>query len=115
MYFVLLLAGLVVLGGVVLVAMGRGGELTTFVRDLPELRLRLRTPSDVAMLRLPLALLGCQEYATASALRTVAWMLQERDAEIAMLREELRALQATGTQRDAADQPGPAEAAEPQP
>lgn len=114
MTVVLVLAGLVVLGGVVVVAMGRGGELTPFVRDLPELRLRLRTPSDVAMLRLPLALLGCQEYATASALRTVAWMLQERDAEIAMLREELRALQHAGPQHDAADHPGPAAAAEPQ-
>jgi hypothetical protein len=69
-----------------------------------------------------MALLGYQEYATASALRTIAWMLQERDAEIAMLREELRGLQAVApppppgvaAEPETPEAAGPAAAAEPQ-
>ncbi|HUJ05130.1 MAG TPA: hypothetical protein VLX31_03360 [Streptosporangiaceae bacterium] len=89
MYVVLLVAAVAILAGVVVVAMGRGGEIAEFRRDLPEYRFRLRTPSDVATLRLPLALLGCQELATGDALRAAAQMLADRDAEIAMLRAEL--------------------------
>lgn len=104
-YLVLLLAAAVILGGVVVVAMGRGGELALFRRDLPALRIRLATPSDLARLRLPIGLLGYQEQATGDALRVVAHMLAERDAEIASLREELRGL---GTQGAAGSPASPA-------
>ena len=92
MYVVLLLAAVAILAGVVVVAMGGGGELTLFRRDRPEQRFRLRTPDDVAALRLPVALLGYQEQATGDALRQVARLLAERDAEVAQLREEVRRL-----------------------
>ena len=88
-YVVLLVAAVAILAGVVVVAMGRGGEIAAFRRDLPEYRFRLRTPSDVATLQLPIALLGYQELATGDALRAAAQMLADRDAEIAMLRAEL--------------------------
>jgi len=85
----LLLAAAVILGGVVAVAMGRGGELAAFRRDVPAARFRARTPADVAMLRLPLGLFGYQQQATADALRAVARLVAERDAEITRLRDEL--------------------------
>ena len=94
MYLVLLLAAAAILGGVVAVAMGYGGELGLFRRDLPEYRFRLRSPDDVAALRLPIALLGYQERATGDALRQIARLLSERDAEIARLRDEVRLLSA---------------------
>ena len=101
-YVVLLVAAAAILAGVVVVAMGGGGELTLFRRDQPGFRFRLRTPEDVAALRLPVGLLGYQEQATGDALRQVARLLAERDAEIADLREEVRVL----SQR-ADDRPGP--------
>jgi hypothetical protein len=50
--FVLLVVAILILAGVVAAAMGRGGELTLFYRDLPEQRFLLRSAADVAMLRL---------------------------------------------------------------
>jgi hypothetical protein len=86
---VLLLAAAAILGGVLAVAMGRGGELAVFSRDVPVAPIRARTPADVAMLRLPLGLFGYQQQATADALRAVAGLLDERDAEINRLRDEI--------------------------
>jgi hypothetical protein len=91
-YLVLLAAAVVIVGGVVVVAMGRGGEMTLFRRDLPDVRFRLRTPEDVAALRLPVRPLGFSEHATSAALLAVARMLADRDAEIAMLHREVRRL-----------------------
>jgi len=112
-YLVLLLAGAVILGGVVVVAMGRGGEIAMFPRDLADISLRIRTPYDVATLELPLALLGYQERATSEALRFIAHLLAERDAEI----ERLRAQLARGTQpaQSQSGSPAGAAAAEPSP
>ncbi len=92
MYLVLLLAACVILGGVVVVAMGRGGELVLFRPDAPSAFLVLRTPADVATLRLPLRPLGYQTQATGDALVAAANLLAARDAEIAALRHELRLL-----------------------
>jgi hypothetical protein len=91
-YLVLLGAAVVVVGGVVVVAMGRGGEMTLFRRDLPDVRFRLRTPEDVVALKLPVRPLGYSEHATSDALLAVARMLADRDAEIAMLHREIRRL-----------------------
>lgn len=87
--FVLLVVAFLILAGVVAVAMGRGGELTLFQRDLPAQRFRLRSADDVAMLRLPTGLFGYQEQATSDALHAIADLLAKRDAEIAGLREEV--------------------------
>lgn len=88
-YLVLLLAAVAILGGVVVVAMGEGGEQAPGRRDLPPLPARLTTADDVARLRLPISLLGYQEQATADALRMLAIRLAERDAEIARLRADV--------------------------
>src|SRR4029077_17464270 len=88
-FFVLLAAAAAILGGVVAVVMGRGGEIALFTRDLPPVRLRLRNPSDVALLRFPASLLGYQVHATAQALHQIAILLAERDAEVARLRAEV--------------------------
>jgi hypothetical protein len=88
-YLVLLLAALAILGGVVVVAMGRGGELTLFHKDVPVLYTQLRTPADVATVRLPLVPFGYQVQATGDALVAAANLLADREAEIVALRREL--------------------------
>src|SRR6266487_445597 len=86
---VLLAAAAAIVAGVVAVVMGWGGEIALFGRDLPPIRFRLRDPSDIAMLRLPVSLFGFQAHATGEALRGIAALLAERDAELAMLRNEI--------------------------
>ena len=85
---VIVLAAAVILGGVVVVAMGRGGELS---RERPELPARsdFRTWSDVASYRPPPALLGYHAGATEHALSLIARTIAERDAEIDWLRNRL--------------------------
>jgi hypothetical protein len=85
---VVILVALVILGGVVVVAMGRGGELS---RERPELPARsdFRTWSDVASYRPPPALLGYDAGATEHALSLIARTIAERDAEIDWLRQRL--------------------------
>jgi hypothetical protein len=108
---VIVIAAIVILAGVVVVAMGRGGELA---RDRPaEPATGFRTWYDVAAYRPPGALLGYDPAATQHALREIARAIADRDAEIDQLR---RKLAATGrpadpmwqTALDPADQ-GPAE------
>jgi hypothetical protein len=88
-YLVLLLAAGAILGGVVVVAMGRGGEMALFRRDLPMARRYPRTPAEVATQRLPLGPVGYQVQATEEALIAAANLLAERDHEIAALRGEI--------------------------
>jgi len=88
-YLVILLAAGAILGGVVVVAMGRGGEMALFDRDLALKITRLETPGDVAALELPFGLLGYQAGATGQALVDIANLLAKRDAEIAALRQEI--------------------------
>ena len=85
---VIILVAAVILGGVVVVAMGRGGELS---RERPELPARsdFRTWSDVASYRPPPALLGYHAGATQHALSLIARTIAERDAEIDWLRNRL--------------------------
>ena len=90
MYFVLLAAAVAILAGVVAVAMGSGGELAISRRDLPVIPPRIRTASDVARLRLPLALFGYQAESADQVLDVLAGRLAEQDAEIARLREEVQ-------------------------
>jgi hypothetical protein len=85
---VIVLAAAVILGGVVVVAMGRGGELSRERAELPS-RSDFRTWSAVASYRPPPALLGYQVAATEHALSLIARTIAERDAEIDWLRNRL--------------------------
>lgn len=87
----IVLAAAVILGGVIVVAMGRGGELS---RDRPErpVHADFRTWSDVAGYQPPAALLGYNARATQYALSLIARTLAERDAEIAWLRDRIAEL-----------------------
>ena len=91
----LLLAGVVILVGVVSVAMGRGGEMAEFATDsLPPRLDDVMTAADVAMLRPPSALWGYNVQATDEALSRIAQVITERDVEIAVLRQQLAELRA---------------------
>ncbi|MGN6792923.1 MAG: hypothetical protein ACTHJW_11125 [Streptosporangiaceae bacterium] len=94
MYFVLLAAAIAILVGVVVVAMGRGGEIVQSQRDLPLAPPQIRSASDVARLRLPIGLLGYREEATDEALDAAVRLIAEQEAEIARLREEVWRLRA---------------------
>lgn len=97
-YLVLLTAAIAILAGVVVVAMGRGGEIARFDRDLPMTPPRVRDASDLALLQLPVGLFGYQEQATHEALDAAGRLLAEQDAEIGRLREEVARLN-TGVAR----------------
>jgi len=91
----LLLAGAVILVGVVSVAMGRGGEMAEFPSDyLPPTLDDLLTAADVAALRPPSGLWGYNIQVTDEALGRIAQVVTERDVEIAMLRQQLAELRA---------------------
>ena len=96
MPILLLLAGVVILAGVVGVAMGRGGEMAEFAADyLPP---DVVSAADVAMLRPPSSLWGYNAQLTDEALSRIAQVISERDVEIAVLRQQLAELRsATGS------------------
>jgi hypothetical protein len=89
----------VILGGIVVVAMGRGGELS---RDTVAGRADVDFDSwaDVASYRPPPALLGYEAGATEEALTLISRAMADRDAEIAWLRGRLRELQPEGERTD---------------
>ena len=96
MPILLLLAGLVILAGVVAVALGRGGEMAEFATDY--LAPEIATAADVAMLRPPATLWGYNAQLTDEALNQIAQVISERDVEIAVLRQQLAELRsATGS------------------
>lgn len=85
---VLVLAGLAVLAAVVVLAMGRGGELGRTHPDAPPLPLIGGAPvtgPEVAMLRLPRALWGYQMNVTDEALHRLAYAMTERDTRVAAM------------------------------
>jgi hypothetical protein len=88
-YFVLLAAAIAILVGVVVVAMGRGGEIARSQRDVPVRPPRIRSAADVARLRLPIGLLGYQEHATDEAFDAAARLIADQEDEIARLRDEV--------------------------
>jgi len=105
---VIVIAALVILAGVVVVAMGRGGELA---RDRPPEPAvgDFRTWYDVAAYRPPAALLGYNAAATEHALAELARAMAERYAEINVLRSRLAAAELPAdpewqTTRHSADQ-----------
>jgi hypothetical protein len=90
---VLLAAAAAILAGMVVVAMGRGGELMLFAPDAKPLDPDIVTAADVALLRPRAALWGYDRQATHVVLNMVAQTVTERDVEIAILRQQLADLQ----------------------
>ncbi|HEY6275786.1 MAG TPA: hypothetical protein VIX86_05600 [Streptosporangiaceae bacterium] len=89
MPIVLLVAAAAIVGGAVLAALGRAGEMAIFVSDATPFGLGQVTATDVALLRPPLSLWGYNAPATEEALRVIARAMTVRDVEIATLRREL--------------------------
>lgn len=92
---VLAVAALVVLGCVVAVALGHGGEMTEFPPDVPPLDLPEAgqlTAVDFMSLRLPVALVGYHTQTVDETLRRVATALSERDTRIAVLEQRVAEL-----------------------
>jgi hypothetical protein len=90
-----LLAAVAVVGAIVVVATGGGGELSVEHPDHPPLSLPGRHPvagTDAALLRLPLGLWGYHKQITDEALERFAYELTERDTRIAVLEQELAEL-----------------------
>jgi hypothetical protein len=88
-----LVAAAAILGGVVLAALGRAGEMATFAGDTAPLEFDEVSATDVALLRPPMSLWGYNAQATEEALRVIARSVTARDVEIATLRRELADLQ----------------------
>ncbi|MEV5411634.1 hypothetical protein AB0K60_22700 [Thermopolyspora sp. NPDC052614] len=95
MLVVLAVAALAVLGCVVAVALGHGGEMTEFPPDVPPLDLPEAgqlTAVDFMSLRLPVALVGYHTQTVDETLRRVATALSERDTRIAVLEQRVAEL-----------------------
>jgi len=88
----IVIAAIVIVGGIIVVAMGRGGELAIDRPDLPR-RTDFQSSSDIADYRPPAALIGYSAVATEQALTLIARTIAERDAEIDWLRRRLAELQ----------------------
>jgi hypothetical protein len=90
-----------ILGGVVLAALGRGGEMATFAGDTAPIELDEVSATDIALLRPPMSLWGYNAQATEDALRVIARSVTARDVEIATLRKELADLRSKPPVRNA--------------
>jgi hypothetical protein len=91
----IVLVGIALLGAIVVVAMGRGGELSRDGADQPAAT-DFESWADVAHYRPPAALLGYHAGATDRALQLISRVMAEREAEIAWLRDRLREQQPEG-------------------
>ena len=76
-----------VAAGTVLVARGRGGELSVERNDYLELELGPVSATDIALLRPPMALWGYNMQATDEALDRVAASIRDRDVRIVALEQ----------------------------
>jgi hypothetical protein len=113
---VITIAAVAIIGGVVVVARGLGGELA---RDRAPLdsELDVSTGADVARYRPPPALLGYQPEATERAFSMIGRSIAERDEEIAWLRDRLAEVQpetGQGPAAGVAKPPGSATASQPE-
>jgi hypothetical protein len=96
---VMLVAAGAVLIGVIVVALGRGGELAYFQADYFPLKLEQVSATDVALFRPPMALWGYNAQATDEALNRIATALTERDIEISALQQQVADLEASSGPR----------------
>jgi hypothetical protein len=99
---VLLGAAAVILVGMIVVAVGRGGEMAEFSADVRPIDADIATAADVALLRPPVALWGYDRRSTDEALNLIARTVTERDVEIATLRRQIADMQSTPESRSAA-------------
>jgi hypothetical protein len=106
---VLLLAAVAILAGVVVVAIGRGGELAIFRSDAPPYDGSLATAADLAAFRPPPAFFGYSAQATDEALQRIARAVAARDAELALLRGQLAALRPGASDHPDSAVPGDAD------
>jgi hypothetical protein len=83
----MLIAAVVILVGIVLVANGRGGELSTERTDYAPLDLGPASATDIALLRPPTALWGYDMQATDEAMAQIAESVRERDVRIVALEQ----------------------------
>lgn len=95
MLVVLALAALAVIAAVVVVAMGRGGELARFAPDVPPLELpepRRLGAADFLALQLPVSVVGYNTQSVDETLNRVVKALSERDTRIAVLEQQVAEL-----------------------
>lgn len=104
---VLAVAAVVILVGMIVVAVGRGGEMAEFTPDVRPVDADIRTAADVVLLRPSMTLWGYDKRSTEEALNLVARAVTERDVEIATLRQQVADMQPPGDKPPAA-QPGAA-------
>jgi hypothetical protein len=76
-----------VVAGAVLVARGRGGELSVERNDYLELELGPVSATDIALLRPPMGLWGYNMQATDEALDRIAASIRDRDVRIVALEQ----------------------------
>lgn len=98
---VLAIAALAILTCVVLVSLGRGGELTEFPPDVPPLNLPepgQLTAVDFMALQLPVNLVGYHTPSVDETLRRAANALSARDTRIAVLEQRVSELLASRLQ-----------------
>lgn len=112
---ILVLATAAILVGVVLVALGRAGEMATFPGDGPPLEPDGLTAADVALYRPSMAFWGYYVPAVEEAFQLIARTVTAKDAEIAALREEVDELRNGETARESWGTPRRSWAAEPGP
>ncbi|MFF5263152.1 hypothetical protein ACFY4C_29840 [Actinomadura viridis] len=111
MLVVLVLAGLVVLGAVVVLAMGRGGELAAAPSDRPPLPAPDDRPfTGPAPFRIPRAIWGYQADVTEQMLDRLRYAVYERDTRIATLEHQIADLRRhlepwDGPEDEPADEP----------
>lgn len=103
---VLVLAGLVVLGAVVVLAMGRGGELAAAPGDRPPLPAPDDQPfTGPAPFHIPRAIWGYQADVTDQMLDRLRYAVYERDTRIAALEHQVADLR---RHLEPEDEPAPA-------
>jgi hypothetical protein len=86
---VILIGILTVLGGIVVVAVGRGGELTPEPPDYAPMDMGPVSATDVVLLRPPTALWGYNVQVTDDALERIAAAIRERDVRIVALEQRV--------------------------
>jgi hypothetical protein len=92
---VLALAALAILVGVVVVSMGRGGELSEFPPDMPPLNLPEAgqlSAVDFVSLQLPVSLVGYHTQSVDETLHRAAGAISARDTKIAVLEQRVTEL-----------------------
>ncbi|MFI7421978.1 hypothetical protein [Nonomuraea sp. NPDC049684] len=95
MLVILAIAAIAILACVVLVSLGRGGELTEFPPDVPPLDLPEAgqlTAVDFMALQLPVNLVGYHTQSVDETLRRAAQAISARDTRIAVLEQRVSEL-----------------------